>query len=517
MKNVILRGGRGIVVWLSIAFMLFLTIVSLVSTAYFNQSDFFGERPRYRMDHLLINLIWIAFVLAVLYFLNKKRVLEKIPVKILAAAAVIFVTAVSILWVNVSHTYPEADQKAVSWVAYLMTQNNFLFFEPEKYMQIYPNQLGLAAILEALYRLTGGENWNAFRYLTALANGAVVYLLYKITDRQFHSRKADCLVLIGSAACIQIILYTTFLYGIMLGLAFALVAFYLLLGFLEKNRILYAVLSGILIGISILVKNNYSIFLVAMVILLLYKAFEKKNWKPVLAAVILLLASALLSRGLTAFYESRSGMEIGSGMPKTLWIAMGMQEGERAEGWYNEFNYNTFLETGCDAEKSSAIAKAAIAESAEKFLDDPFYAVRFYYKKTVSQWNEPTCEALWVNQFHSGDFSWIVQSIYDGKLYTVLEEYMNLFQSLVYGAVLFLLWRYRKVWKMEQLFLPLVILGGFFFHTLWEAKSQYIFPYFVCMLPCAAAGLAEAADFLKLLADRKSGIKNRNREKAEER
>ena len=37
------------------------------------------------------------------------------------------------------------------------------------------------------------------------------------------------------------------------------------------------------------------------------------------------------------------------------------------------------------------------------------------------------------------------------------------------------------------------------------------------MLPCAAAGLAEAADFLKLLVDRKSGIKNRNREKAEER
>ena len=53
------------------------------------------------------------------------------------------------------------------------------------------------AILEVLYRLTGGENWDAFRYLTALANGAVVYLLYKITNRQFHSRKADCLVLIG--------------------------------------------------------------------------------------------------------------------------------------------------------------------------------------------------------------------------------------------------------------------------------------------------------------------------------
>ena len=50
---------------------------------------------------------------------------------------------------------------------------------------------------------------------------------------------------------------------------------------------------------------------------------------------------------------------------------------------------------------------------------------------------------------------------------------------------------------MEQLFLPLAVLGGFLFHTLWEAKSQYILPYFVCMLPCAAAGLAEALDVLK--------------------
>ena len=301
MKNLILRGAKGTVFWLSLIFMLFLTAVSLVSTAYFNQADFYGEHPRYRMDNILINLVFIFLVLAVLVFLNVKGILEKIPVKGLAAAAALFVIAASILWVRVSHTYPEADQKAVSWVSYLMTQNNFLFFEPEKYMQIYPNQLGLAAILEALYRITGGENWDAFRYLTAAANGAVVYLLYRITDRQFHSRKADCLVLIGSACCVQIILYTTFLYGIMLGLAFALAAFYVLLVFLEKGRIGYAVLSSILIGISILVKNNYSIFLVAMVILLLYQALDKKSWKAVLAAVILVLAFAGLNRGLTAF------------------------------------------------------------------------------------------------------------------------------------------------------------------------------------------------------------------------
>lgn len=496
MKNVILRGTKGMILWLSIIFMSFLTAVSLVSTAYFNQSDFYGEHPRYRMDHVLINLAFLLFAAAVLFLLYRRKILRQIPIKILAAAAVLCTIGLSILWVRVSYTYPEADQKAVSWVAYLMTQNNFLFFEPEKYMQIYPNQLGLSAILELLYRITGGENPDAFRNLTALANGAVVYLLYKITDRQFHSRSADYVVLAGSVCCIQMILYTTFLYGIMLGLAFALGAFYLLLIFLETGRIRYAVLSGILIGISILVKNNNSIFLVAMVILLLWKSLEKKRAGFLAGVLILLLASAALSRGLTAYYEERSGMDIGSGMPKLLWIAMGMQEGERAEGWYNEFNYKTFLETGCDVEKSSAIARASIAASLEKFLENPAYAAEFYYKKTVSQWNEPTCEALWVNQFHSGNFSRIVQSIYDGKLYTVLEEYMNLFQSLVYAAVLIALWKKRNVWDMEQLFLPLVILGGFFFHTIWEAKSQYIFPYFVCLLPWAAAGISEVLKIL---------------------
>ena len=104
MKNLILRGAKGTVFWLSLIFMLFLTAVSLVSTAYFNQADFYGEHPRYRMDNILINLIFIFLVLAVLVFLNAKGILEKIPIKGLAAAAVLVVIAASILWVRGGHT-----------------------------------------------------------------------------------------------------------------------------------------------------------------------------------------------------------------------------------------------------------------------------------------------------------------------------------------------------------------------------------------------------------------------------
>ncbi len=498
MQKKLLRMADGVVLWLSILLFGFLTAASMISTAYFTPDSSYGERPEYRWDNIPLNLLFLAAVVGILYIFYKKQIFEKISVKALAAVAVLFVIGMSLLWIQASHTYPEADQKAVSWVSCLMTQNNFLFFEHGKYMQIYPNQLGLAAILETLYRLTGGEKWKAFMYLTALANGAVVYLLYRITDRLYHDQNVDRLVLLASMSCMQIVLYSTFLYGIMLGLAFALGAFYALLLFLDHGKWRYAISAGILIGISILVKNNYSIFLVALGILLLYDAVRKsgegikKAGKSLTAIVILIGLTALLSKSLTVFYEFRSGIPIESGMPKSLWVAMGMQEGERAEGWYNEFNFDTYVNSDCDPVASDAIAKEAIAESLQHFQKDPAYAVRFYLRKTLSQWNEPTYEALWVNQFHSGDFSTIVQSIYEGKLYQFFSEYMNLFQLLVYGAVfagLLMSRKGEKQWQLTKLFLTMVILGGFFFHTIWEAKSQYIFPYFVCMLPGAAAGL----------------------------
>lgn len=37
----------------------------------------------------------------------------------------------------------------------------------------------------------------------------------------------------------------------------------------------------------------------------------------------------------------------------------------------------------------------------------------------------------------------------------------------------------------------------FFFHTIWEAKSQYIYPYFIMLLPCAAAGISDVCGVME--------------------
>ena len=65
---------------------------------------------------------------------------------------------------------------------------------------------------------------------------------------------------------------------------------------------------------------------------------------------------------------------------------------------------------------------------------------------------------------------------------------MNQFQQLIFFGMLlslFELWRRRD---MESSLLPLIILGGLLYHLLFEAKSQYVLPYFVLMIPMAAFG-----------------------------
>ena len=39
------------------------------------------------------------------------------------------------------------------------------------------------------------------------------------------------------------------------------------------------------------------------------------------------------------------------------------------------------------------------------------------------------------------------------------------------------------------LLLPLIFFGGALYHLIFEAKSQYAFPYIVLLIPVAAAGL----------------------------
>ena len=68
--------------------------------------------------------------------------------------------------------------------------------------------------------------------------------------------------------------------------------------------------------------------------------------------------------------------------------------------------------------------------------------------------------------------------------------FLNLFQGLTYAMLLLFFFLLLREKDHAFRFLPaLLLLGEFCFSVIWEAKSRYIYPYILMILPCAAWSL----------------------------
>ena len=69
-----------------------------------------------------------------------------------------------------------------------------------------------------------------------------------------------------------------------------------------------------------------------------------------------------------------------------------------------------------------------------------------------------------------------------------LTEYMNLYQTIILvGASICIICK-RKENTIGHFIPAIIFVGGFVFHIIWEAKCQYVMPYFVLLIPYAISG-----------------------------
>ena len=66
---------------------------------------------------------------------------------------------------------------------------------------------------------------------------------------------------------------------------------------------------------------------------------------------------------------------------------------------------------------------------------------------------------------------------------TFYQKSILIFMSI---SCLIVLIQQRKNISLELLFLITIFIGGFTFHILWEAKSRYIIPYIIVIMPIAS-------------------------------
>lgn len=481
------------------------------------------ETVLYRWDLFPLTLA-VAAGLVALLAVAVRRGWPHPPQRVLTAVLVGWALALGTVWVLAVRVRPFADTYFVHTLAGQFAAGHYLGLEDE-YVRWFPFQLGYIFVMEMAKRLTGLGSYLLLQLMNVAATAGCYYCIVKLTDIMFKRPKITYLVTLLLFGCLPPVLYATLVYGNMLGLAFSMAGFLFLGLFVQSRQAIWLLPMAFSAGFAVLVKNNCLIFAIAMGAVLLLDLLQtcrpgvaaKAVAAPAAGLAGLVLAVWLMQAGVQGYYRARGGQPTPEGMPTVLWVAMGLQDGPKAPGWFNEWSYEAYRAAGEDAALAEAAGRQSVSESVTGMAADPGRAIGFFTKKNVAQWLEPTYASLQHSHClntHDQTLPGWAKSLYEGILGTVYYEGMNIYQFMIFGlAFLWLVWNWRRADDMAgglnslntapaakaaqatpprhlQAGLMLAVFGGFLFHTVWEGKAMYILPYFVACLPFAAAGLS---------------------------
>lgn len=471
------------------------TLLVLTKTAIFPKD--YQETLFYENDNAILNIIFLIIFSIVILILA--RYFKKIiSIKRLVLIVMIYSFIISILFAILRRDYVQFDPFNVIDQANNFIRGNYSGLEKgNNYLYIYSHQITTVFIFQIILSLFGRATFILY-IMQSFSISFIIFMLYKISNILFEDEDTNYVVVILSALCFPLVFYVAFVYGILPGMLLTLIAYYYFIKYTKQKEWYLLVVSAISINIAILFIGNNMIHMIAIFTAAVIYFIRKKD-KKILAFILSCLFLMTASKSIIYnYYEATSQKEIAPGVPKITWIAMGMQEGDREAGWWNRFNYDIMPEEDFDAERITEISKDSIKQRLTVFRNNPRYAFDFYERKYENQFIEPSFQSLLVTAPQRNfdnettlekvkDF--FIKQIYFNETHHVLMFIMKVFQVFVYSfSFVFAINIFRK--KEEVLtIIPVAFVGGTLFHMIWEAKSRYVFPYFVFLIPIAAYGL----------------------------
>ena len=318
------------------------------------------------------------------------------------------------------------------------------------------------------------------------------------------------------------------------------------------RQILFTGFGSILfLTLSVMLRKNSLIPVIAVLLVLLFEALRPgRNGKMRLGLLIMAVCLAVTSVGILPLiqkcYEKKASNTLSSGVTAMSYLAMGMQEASRGCGWYNGFNIDTYDTAGMDTALANEISRLAIDERLTYFREHPGYTADFYLHKHLSQWADGTYASRQATLATYGGRSAFFKEVYEGSLSGGYIEWCNAWQNVLYlGVLVFCIDSLKKRRKSKvvghmadqtaghtagctadhmaehtagrtadpivghtagrtadrpgtdrlgtdhlYVYVGLIaVLGGFLFHTFWEANSRYIFSYSLLLMPYCGAGV----------------------------
>lgn len=402
------------------------------------------------------------------------------------AAALCFVLAVGLL--------PRADSALVIEAAKRFAAGDFSPLEGEYFSRV-SYQLGICLPLEGLARLLPGLDLNLLmQALNCAISAALMALLCGLAGGLSGDACTSGAAALLYLAFVPMLLFNMFVYGVLPMLLLCVLAMRCFARCARTGERRFGVLYALLIGAAAALKPNAMIVMLALLICAAVHALQRKDGFLLLCAALSVVLCFALPAGVIRLYELRAGVTLAPDTGMLLRLAMGMQDSMIAAGWYNGV-IEEYWPLSVTPEMEKAAALEMLAARLREFAADPAGAWAFFKEKCLTQWAEPSYDILWYGAVcgKSGRFNGLAHAIFrDGSpVRALLAGYMNIFQQAAYVLALIGTCGMIKEKRIEavQLMLPVTVLGGFLYHMLFEAKSQYIYPYMLLLLPLAAAGM----------------------------
>lgn len=401
----------------------------------------------------------------------------------------------NIIWVLVVNPKVVGDSVHVCNLAQTFYRGNFEEFLPNltylgiplrEYMQVYPHQISLAFVYSIFFSIIHFDIMEVLRILNIIGNIAIVIALYKINNqlsKKYKNNKVLLLTLILTFLSLPILL--TFIYGDIPSLALCLFAVYFMMKYTETQNIKYPIFASIFTMVAYMMRMNSLIFIIATVIYLtlnLLKDFSTKECKKNVLNIMVLVAyiaiSIMPASLIKNYYFAKFNLDKNKTYPIISYFLMGMEESPRGNGWYNESIAEAAIN---NPENIKDQYRQGIKERIIYFSENIDYTLNFYIMKIASMWTENTYSAVRTNNVKENE---PMENIIEP-----LTFYQKTLLILICMCSLIVLIQNRKNLSIDVLFLITIFIGGFAFHLIWEAKSRYIIPYIVVLIPIASINI----------------------------
>ncbi len=473
-----------------LAFTLFLILFTISSFFFSAYRDPLTNIASYNYFPI-ISFVLVTILIAILYFLKKKAYLKQFDSKKNLAIFLVLAFILALYWniSNPSGLYDLDDAYNVMRSARAFVEHDYGPISYRTYMNTYPNNFGLFTYDALLVKLFGQHAESVFRLISTIFMLIGYIYLYKIVESFTDDEEIKNILVFLFYLSPQLIFYTYFVYGNVLSYSLGNMSLYYFIKYYQDDKKLNLFLAIIFITISIFIKNNSAIIMVAEAIFLFVRMIKKR--KPILLLIIILMFGSFFyaTEGIISVYEKISGTSYDNRLPKICWIAYGLNYDEQNPGGYfNEFEVY-YAENDYVAEFTALRAEQFIDGVLEAFKDRPYLIPSFYGQKMLISWANPEFEIF--NQYAKVGLTGFNYDLVFGKAHNVFKQYLDGGQNLItLGLFIYLIKSLYKERDFIKLLLPTVIFGGFLFHSFWETKAIYLYQYYFLLLPYASIGLS---------------------------